>query len=174
MNTPPPTPAPRWVLPSVLAVSRLRTASAWAVLPAASWLLLAVEGTLAKAVGLMGSFAAVGWLAAARRLRREPPPCLYLGHDGLYLSRHRPDDPSPPPTPPEPPPTLHWSDLEAIEVDEEALCLRLHRRDAPPLVLRPPWNGVGLHELAMWIRAFRSEHASAEQAEPDAPVPQEP
>ncbi len=144
---------PLWVRPAVLAVTRLRRTAAWLLLPATLWLLLGVPGTLAKTVALMGLLASIGWLSAARRLRTAPPPCLLLTAEGLHLLPCPPTG-APPAPPPSKPPALRWTALEAVEVDEEALCIRLHRRDAPPLLLRPPWEQMGLQELAERIRLF--------------------
>ncbi len=147
---------PLLVRPAVAEVTRLRLLAAALVLPAALWLLLRVEGTAAKTVGLLGLLAALGWLSVGLRSRRRPPPCLLLAERGLHLL------PCPPPEAPAPapsgPPTVAWSEVTAVEVDEEALCILLHRRGTEPLRLRPPWQGVGLHELAEALRARVAAH----------------
>ncbi len=147
----PPSFPPLLVRPAVAEVGRLRLTAAALLFPASLWLLLGVEGTLAKSVGLMGLLAAVGWLSVALRSRRRPPPCLLLAQRGLFVLPCPPA--AAPLRTPDGPPTVPWSRIEAVEVDEEALCVLVHRCDGEPLRLQPPWHGVGLHELAEQLRA---------------------
>jgi hypothetical protein len=57
--------------------------------------------------------------------------------------------------------TLAWSDVEAVEIDEDRLVVLLRVRGAKPLAIEPMYGGLTLTELGMTLqRARQSSLAS--------------
>ncbi len=107
----------------------------------------ALEPTLVGwVVVLVASLASVGWAASyAGARRRTSVPIRYtltLGADALALCEAGRVE------------TLRWEAVRAVDVDEDRLVVRVHRREGgAPLVLEPRYEGVSVYALAELVGA---------------------
>jgi hypothetical protein len=93
---------------------------------------------IALAVALYWTF------AFAKALRRAKiRVALRLDEEGLHLEEgeRRTDVP--------------WGVVDAVEVDEDRLVVRVVRRGDDPLVVEPIWRGTSVYALADAVRAAR-------------------
>lgn len=122
------------------AMARLRLVAAVVVLLASIWLAALGPGLVGWVLVALGLLASLGWMVAwarARRRRRAPERWyLRVDREGLRLAQGGE------------PRVIPWSSVEAVEVDEDRLTVRLRLADAPPAEIPPIWRGVGLHDLA--------------------------
>lgn len=108
--------------------------------------IVALAFTLPNWVGLffavLGVAAAAGWTAMIARARRRVAGAvtLRLTPDGLhYLDGVSTLD-------------LPWSEIDAVDVDEDRLDVRIARRGAAPLRIEPMFRGASVYQLADAIR----------------------
>lgn len=120
-------------------VSVLRGVAVALLLLCGLWL-LALPYAVPRMVALAGLAFAVLWVARARqqRIRAKHPELhfLELWPDRLVVG--------------EPPPSgreLPWAEIAGIELDEDALVVKLHTADGDCVVIEPKYRGIGLGDL---------------------------
>jgi len=121
------------------AVRTVRLIAAVLVAGGAAWIMLGGPGLLGWIIALLGAAAALGWAAAfflsRRRTARSDQWFLELRGDRMVLAEG---------------PRQHhvrWTDVEAVEVDEERLVVRMEIAHETPLIVEPRYRGVGVYDL---------------------------
>ncbi len=121
------------------ATANLRLLGAAVVAACAAWMASSSPSALGWLFVLLALLASGGWLAAGlsgrRRARRAGDYFLEAGPEGLLLADGER--------------RLHvpWSEILAVNVDEERLTVEVTRRTGDPLVVQPRYRGIGVHEL---------------------------
>jgi hypothetical protein len=136
---------------------RLRLVAAIVTLAAVFWLATSDPGMVGWAVAVLGTLVSAGWLESYRRCRRRAAEAskhfLEISEDGLTLAegdrKHH----------------IAWTEMKAVEVDEERLAISVSRTGAAPLTIQPRYRGVSLEELAAAIREGRETTPGASGAE---------
>jgi hypothetical protein len=111
------------------------------------WLLWIADTLLLRALAVSGvAFAAI-WVVLARRsvrqLLRAGDHYLDIGGSGFTLRAGAEQR------------FVAWSDLDAVEIDEDRLVVRLRIRGADSLIVEPQYGELGLRELAATIEHGR-------------------
>ena len=118
---------------------RLRAAAGAVALLAGAWLLL-LPGWLPRLFGAAGCGFGALWIARWRR-GPAPPAGTYLEVTDDMLVRRTGDRVERTP----------WSEVRDVEVDEDALVVRVEREGADPLLIEPRY-GLGLYALRDELR----------------------
>ncbi|MEO0323531.1 MAG: hypothetical protein AAF447_11285 [Myxococcota bacterium] len=120
------------------AVGRFRLLAALASVPAAA-LVLATDPPLPLALlAFAGLLIGVGWLFAFRAARRRaagPERALVLGAHALRLELGGP------------PEDIPWRRMDAVELDDERLMVRIKRPGQRDLTLASPGGGLSLEDF---------------------------
>ena len=132
---------------------RLRLLATLPAFAGGAWLLGTGDTLLLRALALAGLVFAVIWVVSARRsltqLARSEDHYLDIGPSGLTL-RNGPDARS-----------LSWSEIDAVEIDEDRLVVRLRLQGSGSLAVEPHYGSLGLRELAEAIERARHAHKDA-------------
>jgi hypothetical protein len=111
------------------------------------WLLWISETLLLRALALSGLVFATIWVVLARRSVRQLAVAgehyLDIGANGFRLMSGAEER------------FLPWSDIDAVEIDEDRLVVRLRVRGADSLLVEPQYGELGLRELAATIERGR-------------------
>ncbi|HET6333995.1 MAG TPA: hypothetical protein VFG30_12325 [Polyangiales bacterium] len=111
------------------------------------WLLWTGDTLLLRVLALSGVVFATIWVVMARRsvrqLLRAGDHYLDIGAGGFTLMSGAEQH------------FVTWSDLEAVEIDEDRLVVRLRIRGADSLIVEPQYGELGLRELAATIESGR-------------------
>jgi hypothetical protein len=133
--------------------TRLRLIAAVPALVGGAWLAWISEGWFLRVLAATGLLFATLWVAlaqrSARQLARADEHYLDIGDLALQVrtgSQRR---------------MLAWSDVEAVEIDEDRLVVLLRIRGAAPLAIEPMYGGLTLSELGMTLQRARQ---TADQA----------
>lgn len=125
-------------------VARLRLVAAAVVGVGAVWLALLGPPPAGWLCVVGGLGASIMWLVMAFRARRRTADAdrqrLVLGPDGLALvegARER---------------TVPWDAVDAVEIDEERLVVRVLVRGEEPVAIEPRYGGLGAYDLREAIR----------------------
>jgi hypothetical protein len=134
-------------------VAGLRTLGAVAVLPASALLALVRPDGPGLILASLGALFGVGWIFAARRSRRRVGEAarhaLVLTRDGLTLEQG------------EGAVDLAWREVTEVDVDEERLQVRVHRRGGDPLRIEPHFRGPTAEGLGVYALQERVDAAWA-------------
>lgn len=119
------------------AVGRLRLVGAIAIFSCVGLLAVQGAGPAGWVLLFFAGLVALGWFAVWWRGRSLEPEqhWLRLDADALRMRRGEKLDEVP------------WTSVEAIETDEDALVVRVDRREGDPLKVPLVWEGFGLYEL---------------------------
>jgi len=111
------------------------------------WLIWIADDALLRVLALAGLVFAVLWVVRARKsvtqIAQAQDHYLEIGPEALALkagSQLR---------------SWPWSQIEAVEIDEDRLVVRLRLRGADPLSVEPEYGALGLRELAEAIERGR-------------------
>lgn len=134
-------------LASDRSVSWLRGAAALWTLLCVLWLGVVLRTPVGLGFGLLGTLIALAWAAmiakTRRRTREDVALCLtpekFVYQDGLH-SIEQP-----------------WTNVNAIEVDEEQLNVIVTCRAGEPVRIEPLFEAMGVYELADALRAAWAE-----------------
>jgi hypothetical protein len=111
------------------------------------WLLWIGETLLLRATALAGVVFATIWVTLARRSVRQLAVAgdhyLDIGANGFTLMAGAQSH------------FAAWADIEAVEIDEDRLVVRLRVRGADSLIVEPQYGELGLRELAATIERWR-------------------
>lgn len=111
------------------------------------WLLWIGDSLLLRLLALAGVVFSVIWVALARRsvrqLLRAGDHYLDIGTGGFTLTAGAEQR------------FVAWSDLEAVEIDEDRLLVRLRVTGADSMLVEPQYGELGLRELAKTIEDGR-------------------
>jgi hypothetical protein len=114
------------------------------------WLLWIADTLLLRALAVSGVVFAAIWVVLARRsvrqLLRAGDHYLDIGAGGFTLMSGAEQR------------FVAWSDLDAVEIDEDRLVVRLRVRGADSLIVEPQYGELGLRELAATIERGRVAH----------------
>lgn len=128
--------------------TRLRVLASLPALLGGAWLAWVGDGWLLRTLAAAGLVFATIWLVLARRsgaqLAHAEEHYLDIGTDALQVragSQAR---------------TLAWSDVEAVEIDEDRLVVLLRVRGVRPLAVEPMYGGLTLAELAATLQRARA------------------
>jgi hypothetical protein len=126
---------------------RLRLIASLPALMGGLWLLWIAENLLLRILALAGLVFAVIWVGLARRSVRQLASAgdhyLDIGDRGLTLKAGAQSR------------TLTWSEVDAIEIDEDRLVVRVRVRGADSLIVEPQYGELGVRELAEAIERGR-------------------
>lgn len=120
-------------------IAWLRLAGAALVLACAIWMMVSDPTPLAWVFIVLMVLLSLGWTAAGLRGRRRAGRgsdwFLDVSDEGLTLAEpgKRLD--------------VSWSDVTAVEIDEDRLLVLVRTRTGAELPVQPRYRGVGLHEL---------------------------
>jgi hypothetical protein len=137
-----------------LLVDRSEREAAWLRLVAAAvtgaaalWLATLRPPPLVWAFVAGGAIAALAWVArglAGRRRAASPERhALELGPDALSWTEGTHER------------RIVWGEIVVIDVDEDRLIVRVHRRGGSPLELEPRYGGLGVYDLARELESAR-------------------
>lgn len=111
------------------------------------WLLWIADSLLLRVLALAGVVFSVIWVVMARRsvrqLLRAGDHYLDIGTGGFTFMAGAEQR------------FVTWSDLEAVEIDEDRLLVRLRVTGADPILVEPQYGELGLRELAKTIEDGR-------------------
>jgi hypothetical protein len=141
------------------AVALLRLAGAAVVLAGSAWLVAVHPTPRAAIAAALGALISLAWIAsfARSRARRARKVVLRLDRRGLELEDGEARAEVP------------WSDVRAIEVDEDRLVVAITRASEPsPMIIEPIWRDTSVYALADALRAARAA-ASIVAPERDEP-----
>jgi hypothetical protein len=128
---------------------RLRLLATLPALAGGAWLLFTADTLLLRVLALAGLVFAAIWLRSTRRtatqLTRVEDHYLDIGPDGLTLQAG-PDSRS-----------IAWSEIDAVEIDEDRLVVQLRLRSSGSLAVEPHYGALGLRELAETIERARAD-----------------
>jgi hypothetical protein len=123
--------------------ARVRAGAAFLAAAGSGLLLLGDLPVPVFMVGLLGLFVSLVWLRQARRAAHRVTHAgnhfLAVHRDGLLLAEG------------ERRVAVLWTQVQAVEVDEERLDVVVTRHDAPPLHIEPRY-GVEIHQLVRTLR----------------------
>ena len=127
---------------------RLRLPAALLAFGGGVWLLWAADNSLLRVVAGAGLVFATMWVVRARtsvaQLAHADDHYLESDADGLTVrsgTQLR---------------RLAWSEIAAVEIDEDRLVVLLRLRDGSrPLAIEPQYGELGLYELGEWIQSAR-------------------
>jgi hypothetical protein len=127
--------------------TRLRLIASLPAFAGGLWLLWTGDSLLLRVLALAGVVFAVIWVILARRnvrqLLRAGDHYLDIGADGFTLMSGAEKR------------FVSWSDVDAVEIDEDRLVVRLRVRGADSLIVEPQHGELGLRELAATIESGR-------------------
>jgi hypothetical protein len=133
---------------------RLRLGAAIVTLAAVFWLATSDPGMVGWAMAVLGTLVSAGWLESYRRSRRRAAQAarhyLEIADDGLTLAEGEREH------------HIAWTEMRAVEVDEERLAISVFRAVGAPLTIHPRYRGISLEELAAAIREGREGATGAE------------
>jgi hypothetical protein len=111
------------------------------------WLLWIADSLLLRILAVAGLVFAVVWVGLARRSVRQLASAadhyLDIGDRGLTLKAGAQSR------------SLAWSEVDAVEIDEDRLVVRVRVRGADSLIVEPQYGELGLRELAEAIERGR-------------------
>lgn len=111
------------------------------------WLLWIGNGLLLHVLALAGVVFSAIWVALARRSVRQLASAddhyLDIADRGLTLRNGAQER------------SLAWSEVDAVEIDEDRLVVRVRVRGADSLLVEPQYGELGLRELAEAIERGR-------------------
>ena len=126
---------------------RLRLIASLPAFAGGLWLLWIGDNTLLRLLAGAGVVFATLWLVLARRSVRQLAHAgdhsLDIGSEGLTLKNGAQSS------------SWAWSDIDAVEIDEDRLAVRLRVRGAAPVAIEPHYGELGLRELAEAIERAR-------------------
>jgi hypothetical protein len=126
---------------------RLRLIASFPAFAGGLWLLWIGDSLLLRALALSGLVFSTLWVALARRsigqLLSAGNHYLDIGADGFTLMAGAEKR------------FVAWSEIDAVEIDEDRLVVRLRVRGADSLVVEPQYGELGLRELAETIERRR-------------------
>lgn len=127
--------------------TRLRLIASLPAFAGGLWLLWTGDSLLLRVLALAGVVFAVIWVILARRnvrqLLRAGDHYLDIDPDGFTLMSGAEKR------------FVAWSDLDAVEIDEDRLVVRLRVRGRDSLIVEPQYGELGLRELAATIESGR-------------------
>lgn len=131
---------------------RLRLIAALPAFAGGVWLLWTSEGVLLAALALAGVVFATAWVLLARRgvaqLGGSEEHYLDIGESSLTIragANLR---------------SLPWSEIRAVEIDEDRLVVQLRLRHEGSVAIEPQYGALGLRELAETLEKARKSGAS--------------
>lgn len=158
----PQAPEPRLLLVDSGGLSAASNTRLWAAMIAATaglWLFGTGDGMVLASMALAAiAFAMIwtmGWVRQKVEHSQIEERYLQLKPDGMAVSDGRMLT------------TLDWSEVNAVSVDEDRLCVCIGIDNAEELRLDAPYEGVTPHELAEIIHQFH-QHAKTCGDAPDA------
>jgi hypothetical protein len=111
------------------------------------WLLWIADSLLLRGLALAGVVFSAIWVSLARRNIRQVASAgehyLDIEDRGLTLRNGTQSR------------SLAWSEVEAVEIDEDRLAVRVRVRGADSLLVEPQYGELGLRELAETIERGR-------------------
>ncbi len=111
------------------------------------WLLWIADSLLLRVLAVAGVVFSVIWVGLARRSVRQVASAgdhyLDIGDRGLTLKAGAQSR------------SLPWSEVDAVEIDEDRLAVRVRVRGADSLLVEPQYGELGLRELAEAIERGR-------------------
>jgi len=132
--------------------TRLRLLATLPAFAGGAWLLWTGDTLLLRILALAGLVFAVLWLVSARRavtqLARSDEHYLDIGAAGLTI-QNGPDARS-----------ISWSEIDAVEIDEDRLVVQLRLRGSGSLAVEPHYGSLDLRELAETIERARPRAVS--------------
>lgn len=135
----------------------LRLLAALPALLGGLWLLWIANSLLLRILAVSGVVFSVFWVALARKSIRQLAIAgdhyLDIGDRGLTLRSGTQSR------------CLTWSEVDAVEIDEDRLAVRVRVRDADSLLVEPHYGELGLRELAETIERGRV-HAGSGKGTP--------
>ncbi len=143
--------------------TRLRLLAALPAFAGGLWLLWTGDSVLLRVLALSGLVFALAWVMLARRniaqLGMSDSHYLDIAPDGLTIRSGAQSQ------------TLAWSDIDAVEIDEDRLVVQLRTRatDSGSIAVEPQYGSLGLRELAETIdEARRSARPRAGMRSPQS------
>lgn len=129
---------------------RLRLLAALPAFAGGAWLLAAADTALLRVLAAAGLVFACVWVVRARssvkQLHGAVDHYLESSPEGLTIragaSQRR----------------LAWTDIEAVEIDEDRLVIQLRLHADKALAVEPQYGELGLYELGAWIQRARDAH----------------
>jgi hypothetical protein len=143
---------------------RLRLLASLPAFLGGAWLVWIADSLLLRILAVAGLVFATVWVGLARRsieqVARAGRHYLDIGTTGFTIHAGAQES------------YLAWSDIEAVEIDEDRLVVRLRVRGAAPLAVEPQYGGLGLRELAQTIERGRSRSVAGSLPAPGVRLPQ--
>jgi hypothetical protein len=131
---------------------RLRLIASLPAFMGGLWLLWIADSLLLRILAVAGLVFAAVWVRLARRsvgqLASAGDHYLDIRDRGLTLKTGAAER------------SLTWSEVDAVEIDEDRLVVRVRVRGADSLIVEPQYGALGLRELAEAIERGRV-HAAA-------------
>lgn len=133
---------------------RLRSIASVPALGGGLWLLWIADNLLLRVLALAGVVFAVIWMALSRRhltqLAHAADHYLDISPTGLTIQSGTQVR------------SLAWSDIAAVEIDEDRLAIRLRVTHGAAIPIEPQYGALGLRELAEMIERARTDSAAPE------------
>jgi hypothetical protein len=130
---------------------RLRLLATVPAFAGGAWLLWTGDTLLLRALAVAGIVFAAVWVRSVRRtlaqVAHSKDHYLDIGPDGLTLGAGPAAR------------SIPWSEIAAVEIDEDRLVVQLRLRSSGSLAVEPHYGALGLRELAETIERARF-HAS--------------
>ena len=127
---------------------RLRSIASLPALGGGLWLLWIADNLLLRVLALAGVVFAVAWMALTRRhltqLAHAADHYLDIGPAGLTIHAGAQVR------------SIAWSDIAAVEIDEDRLAVRLRVQVGAAIAIEPQYGSLTLRELAEMIERART------------------
>lgn len=132
--------------------TRLRLLASLPAFAGGAWLFWSSDGALLAAVALAGLIFATAWVFTARRsvanIGGTDEHYLDIGETGLTIRAGTNVR------------SLAWSEVRAIEIDEDRLVVQLRLQPEGSVAIEPQYGALGLRELAETLEKARETGAS--------------
>ena len=126
---------------------RLRMLASLPALAGGAWLLWSSEGVLLTVLALAGLVFATVWVLLARRsvaqLAGSNDHYLDIGESSLTIRAGSVER------------SLAWSEIRAVEIDEDRLVVQLRLHPEGSVAVEPQYGALGLRELAETLETAR-------------------
>lgn len=127
---------------------RLRSIASLPALGGGLWLLWIANNLLLRVLAIAGIVFAVIWVALTRRhltqLAHAADHYLDISPAGLTIQSGAQVR------------SVAWSDIDAVEIDEDRLAVRLRVQHGSAIAIEPQYGALGLRELAEMIERART------------------